>query len=587
MLRTEGFQHRSQRGGRHLQGGVRFCVLTALLLVAASGAAADRLGEVRNLAEAGAPRLALRIVLAEQPAPDDPAWPAWEERHLDLLAATDAWEALVERVEGYPPDLSPAFLKVARERRAEALLALGRAAEARAGYEALIAGDGRSPRLTAWRAGAVRASLKEGRLDEAHQALVGLLKDHVPVELRLDVARGWLEAGRPERARELLQGASGGEADLLALLARLRLQEPAKAVLPAARTLAEDLAQDDATRALGWAVVAEAAGALGDLPSRIMALEELFSRTPQPSRALFPTLTPDALWEGYRRYASEIGKREGLPKGDGAWLKAARASWPMYPVRGRSLLAYLARPGKGGQPAQSELADRIVEMPNGHTLLRRLFLDAPPFAQPASIAPSIRWRLADKAVERGDEDLARRLLQGLEPASDDLVTRMRQGKILLLAGQRAEGVRVIESTLPLLDGASGEELDHFLQLLFDLQTVNEHEIAVASFEALFRTTPLSLQRELLYWMGDSRRAQGRHIEAARLYLRSAALDPARGGDRWAQTARYQAARSLSAAELWEDSVALYDQLLKATDDPARRAVLRRELDDLRLRGVAR
>jgi hypothetical protein len=93
-----------------------------------------------------------------------------------------------------------------------------------------------------------------------------------------------------------------------------------------------------------------------------------------------------------------------------------------------------------------------------------------------------------------------------------------------------------------------------------------------------------LRRELLFWMADSRKAQSLHAEAARLYLQSATLSDNNSMDPWAQTARYQAAKSLGEAGMAKDAVYIYQQLLRITENPERRSVLRHELQQLRLHG---
>jgi hypothetical protein len=85
-------------------------------------------------------------------------------------------------------------------------------------------------------------------------------------------------------------------------------------------------------------------------------------------------------------------------------------------------------------------------------------------------------------------------------------------------------------------------------------------------------------------MADSRKAQSQYAEAARLYLLSATLSDNNSMDPWAQTARYQAAKSLSEGGMTEDAVTIYRQLLKVTENPERRSVLRHELQQLRLHG---
>jgi hypothetical protein len=55
-------------------------------------------------------------------------------------------------------------------------------------------------------------------------------------------------------------------------------------------------------------------------------------------------------------------------------------------------------------------------------------------------------------------------------------------------------------------------------------------------------------------------------------------------DPWAQTARYQAAKSLGEAGMAKDALYIYRQLLRITENPERRSVLRHELQQLRLHG---
>jgi hypothetical protein len=85
-------------------------------------------------------------------------------------------------------------------------------------------------------------------------------------------------------------------------------------------------------------------------------------------------------------------------------------------------------------------------------------------------------------------------------------------------------------------------------------------------------------------MADSHKARAEHAEAARLYLQSATLSDNNSMDPWAQTARYQAAKSLAEAGMAKDATVIYRQLLRVTENPERRSVLRHELQQLRLQG---
>ena len=81
-------------------------------------------------------------------------------------------------------------------------------------------------------------------------------------------------------------------------------------------------------------------------------------------------------------------------------------------------------------------------------------------------------------------------------------------------------------------------------------------------------------------MAESRKAQGRFAEAARLYLQSAMHPDPKNMDPWAQTAHYQAAEALAKGGFVRDARNLFERLLRVTDDASRRAVLKRELQKL-------
>ena len=88
------------------------------------------------------------------------------------------------------------------------------------------------------------------------------------------------------------------------------------------------------------------------------------------------------------------------------------------------------------------------------------------------------------------------------------------------------------------------------------------------------------RREILFWRAESWKALARHTEAAHDFMRSATLIDSRGADPWGQTARYNAAESLSEAGLVDDARRIYRSLLRITDDADRKGVLRMRLQQL-------
>ena len=89
-----------------------------------------------------------------------------------------------------------------------------------------------------------------------------------------------------------------------------------------------------------------------------------------------------------------------------------------------------------------------------------------------------------------------------------------------------------------------------------------------------------MQREIYYWIAESRSALGEYREAAELYLRSATFENPTGGDMWGQTARYHAAETLGKAGLTQDARLVFQALLKHTADAKQRAVIERSIQQL-------
>jgi len=588
------------KSGCHLGGGIRFLHLTggALLLALAAGPVpAATLAQLEALAAGGAPRLALALLEAEQPAWHDDAagWMEWERSRVQLLAAGTDWQALHDRLDRHPDGLSPEFSRWAQTWRARALIELGAAERARTVLRRLLwSGDGSALELTAWRRLVIQSYRADDRGDDAYAAMLRYRHDYGrggPEDALLS-AQVLLGQGRPADAVEALFGQESAEARPLLLLARLRSGqwEPPR-VLREARALAQEKGLPVPLRQQAEAVAAEAAAAAADSAAQAIALEQVFSRIRQfpLDRELF-ALTPDALWEAYLAYARQVGNREQLLIGDdAAWLAKAQAAGRMYPVRVRSFLALLAQHGASEATrvqAHAALVDNLMQQEGGVEVVQQLYLAAGRYAEVGSIPEGVRRTLLDPVIAAGDLPLAARLMAGLDeppPGADRVMWRLRQARVMLLGGDYSRAEAVLRELIGNSARLSRQELDRLIQVIFDLQTVGEHEAAYRLLEALqTQIADMQLQRELWYWMADSRLAQSRPLEAAALYLRSAMVPLPQSLDPWGQTARYQAAQALAKAGLTTDARTLYEELLRTTDDPGRRAVLRRDLQQLLL-----
>ncbi|WP_127476261.1 hypothetical protein [Sulfurivermis fontis] len=571
--------------------------LFLLPLLAVSPVGANSLAQLEDLAAGGAPRLALALLEQQQPAWQDDAagWMAWERHRVQLLAAGADWQALHDRTAQLPADIPADFSRWAQTWRARALVELGQGEAARRLLRSLLwGGNGTALEVTAWRRLVIQSYRADGRGDDAYAAMLRYRHDYGRggQEDALLGAQVLLGQGRAADAVEALQGLELREARPLLLLARLRSgQWEARRVQREARALLQEKGLPLALRQQAEAVAAEAAQGAADPAAQAIALEQVFSRLRQVplDRELFK-LTADALWEAYLAYARQVGNREQLLIGDDpAWLAKAQAAGRMYPIRVRSIYALLALHAASDsmrQQAHAALVQNLLEQEGGTELVYQLYLSSARYAEAGSIPETVRRTLLDPVIAAGDLPLAARLMAGLDeppPGIDRVMWRLRQARVLLLGGDYAESGKILHQLVANSAELSRPELDRLIQVLFDLQTVGEHDAAYRLFEALQgQVTEVQLKRELWYWMADSRLAQERPLEAAALYLRSAMVPQPLSMDPWGQTARYQAAQALAKAGLVADARNLYEDLLRTTEDAGRKAVLRRELQQLLL-----
>lgn len=586
------------KSGCHPRGGTRFLHWLLLsTLLAASPAGANSLAQLEDLAAGGAPRLALALLDQQQPAwsMDAAGWMAWERYRIQLLAASAEWQVLHDRMAQLPADIPADFSRWAKTWRARALIELGQGEAARRLLRPLLwGGNGTAFEVTAWRRLVIQSYRADGRGDDAYAAMLRYRHDYGRggQEDALLSAQVLLGQGRAADAAEALHGLDLREARPLLLLARLRSgQWEARRVQREARALLQEKDLPLTLRQQAEAVAAEAAQGAADPAAQAIALEQVFSRLRQVplDRELFK-LTADALWDAYLAYARQVGNREQLLIGDdAAWVAKAQAAGRMYPIRVRSIHALLALHGASDsmrQQAHAALVQNLLQQEGGTELVHQLYLSSARYAEAGSIPETVRRALLDPVIAAGDLPLAARLMAGLDeppPGIDRVMWRLRQARVLLLGGDYVKAAAILQQMVASSAELSRPELDRLIQVLFDLQTVGEHEAAYGLFETLqAQVTDVQLRRELWYWMADSRLAQERPLEAAALYLRSAMVPQPLSLDPWGQTARYQAAQALAKAGLIADARTLYEGLLRTTEDPGRKAVLRRDLQQLLL-----
>jgi tetratricopeptide (TPR) repeat protein len=579
----------------------KIAVVSLLLLLPLRPAVGMELDAIAELARQGAPQLALKLIQQHQPDFQTQAaqWYEWESRRLQILESRGDWQGIIARAGQYPQDLDAAYAQWAEELQVKAYLELGQGAEARRHLRHLIWEESipGAPALQRYRDLVIRSYMVDSLIDPAQLAMLRYQQDYRDLAPSALVLRAevLLAARRYDEAISVLASVKTEEARVLAILARLRqthsLKEKDRRKL---RWLGSQVSLPRRVHYLAWSAQAELAQMEGNDQAAILALERALVLQPQHIAVPFVVTDARQLWQLYDHLAEQLGNRKRLLQGDDrAWLKLAKKSLKKEPLQARALYAHLAR--QASRPANRALAhDRLIEqlllLPQGEDLLERVY--RPLFQDQLidNLPLKVRYFFADRALSRGDLDAASRYLARLDHApegADNVAWNLRRARILIMAGKVDSGVEVLRAQLHGKQPLQGQNLDRFMQVVFDLQTVKAHAAAIELFTTLLQQSKsLKLQRELHFWLADSYRALGQLETAATHYLKSAALSSADGeGQLWAQSAKYQAARTLADVGLYEDARTLYLQLLHATDDTKRKAVLRHEMQTLGLKQV--
>ncbi|MFO7603947.1 MAG: hypothetical protein R6X06_09050 [Gammaproteobacteria bacterium] len=589
---------------RHLPSLARRCCSgLALLLLCLPLAAQERLDELLALKENHAFQLVLQLLDEQQPDPsqDIEGWMAWERERLVLYEQTRDWPRLIARSNAFPGNLSSEFLLWARTLRARALLAHQQPHEARRVLQALI---WLSPSLSEaqnrqwlalWRRQVIETYLEAGLMQDAYTAEQRYQQDYGQQgeQDRLRWARILLLNNHVEEAAALLsQHTKDPEAGMLYLVTQLRGGErEAKKVLQAALRQLRGKWVDERLKHRLWAVVAEAARHSGDRFAAVNALEHLVALV-EPGTlpgGLFTHMDADGLWQAYIEAAQQLGNQQGLLIGDDEnWLKYARHVETTDHLKGRALYAFLLLKGQQNNIVEQAAVlymQRAKKLAAHETLIKALFLQSDSVPAVTDIPLPVRHALVDIALRQSDIPLASQLMATMDSPPqgvDQFMWQLRRARILVMGGKIEPGRALLLKLLHEHQKLPREALDRYLQVVFDLQRLQAHDAAVELLAQVSQYYPeQKLQRELYFWMAESRQAQGNYTEAARWYLKSAILPDVRAMDPWAQAARYQAAASLAKAGLLDDARKMYEELLRVTEDKNRVAVLQRELQQLR------
>lgn len=586
-----------------------------VLLLSTPAYSDDVLQEINTLAKSGAPGLALQVLDRHQPDPHAKTkeWMQWERRRIDLYVQQNNWDATINRlvllqrqyVNGSLPELPEVCLTWMQEKQAIAYININQGEQALTVLRALIWGGGQDyskESFSRWRRLIIKAYLVSSLINDAYAAMLRYQQDYQNNDHGWNLlrARVMLQAGRTEEAARLLSADASNEGRALYYLASLNSHKilPSK-IYKKSSVLAKRKTTPDKIRQQLWVVAATAAQQQEDWRSVVEALshvlllkEKAGKRSGVTDTGLF-SVSARQLWSAYFKLGKQLGNQAHLLIGDDRQWQDASEEWRKKGERqnARALLVVLARQSNDAEvrlQAHEKFAGLLLKRKHGLTLLRQLYLNESVSVLSVQLPDKLRYMLIDDALSRSDLIMASRLMdnQIVPPEGvDNLLWELRRARLLVMGGKYSKGVKVLHTILENSADISDEQLDRYVQVLFDLQTIGAHEEAIALFERLPVDKESQRYREVLFWMADSNRALEQYDVAARQYLQSAVVLGENIMDPWAQTARYQAADMLVKAGIREDAKQIYTSLLKVTKDPARRAAIQNRIQQLWLKPV--
>lgn len=566
------------------------------------------LAQMNELLESGMPALALSLLESEQQKRPvfSPEWYAFEYKRIMLMSALEQWRAIIERSSWLFTSAEPGRQITVKIRlwfetqQIMARLQLKQTDRALAQLQQLMwqgTGIQRDPKLLPlWRQLVIRAYLQKHYDDDARRALLRYSHDYPGSDGNIDwlllQAQVFMRTGRPEMAVALLHEVEADDAQALMFLARLQAH-PDKAE-DIHRQMREKLDGQLLSRGTRWVytyVAWQAALVLHDLPEQIRNLEDILSL-----RIGFNPLgdsyrvNADRLWNLYAKQGRDVANEHALLLGsEEQWRKLNEKLLNSAPKKALALNAALALHIKDGalvHELHRIITEILQQRKNGLELIHRLYLHSRLIKDISVLPEELRYRLVDYAIASADYTAAVSIMQSLEepPEGKTLFDwRMRKARLLILQGEYGQSEDLIRKTFAKKKKITPAELDRYIQVVFDFQTVQQHPRALRLFDLIsMQGLDEKLRRELYFWKAESYSALKQYDYAAMYYLKSANALPGEEFDLWAQSARFKAAQALMQAGIYVDAERVLHELLKVTASESRKVLIGQMMQKIQL-----
>ena len=567
--------------------------------------------QLDELVSLGLTALALQLLKQEQARwPDYSAnWYSLEHKRISLLTELSRWQEIINRVDALISEaidgkqinqqikqwfITQKVIAKLRVNKADEALFLVRQLIWDNSDAALSNQSSSAQLMPLWRRLVIRAYLLMGLDVDARKSLLRYQVDYQDDDQQWDLlrARVLMRTQRYSSVIDLLEGMDDVAALPLRLLAVMK-EDPEK-IQDAIKQARLEMADENISIDELWAyqyIVYQANLLQNNLPAACIELETLLSFGDVYSiMGEEYRVDGDDLWQAYIALGNSIGNKHQLLKGDDAsWFKLAWKFKEKSLVSSRSVYAVIAlhtSQKKQRQAAHKNLVNLLIGRQHYLELFNQLYVKSQQAGDLSNIAADIRHKLLDVALKKRKIELAGQLIKSLDgpkQGEDEFNWKMRKARVLVLQGEYILGLDALKSSIKALDELSEERIDHYLQVVFDLQSVKKHEEALVLFDLL---KPEWLnnthKREIFFWKAESYSELKNYEMSAMLYLQSAReIDPTMS-DNWAKSARFKAAGALVSAHLYNDADTVYKSLLAITVNNARKSVIKQELQQIQL-----
>lgn len=578
-----------------------------------SPVAFQSLGQMDELVQLGVPALALRILSREQKKLPiySPDWYAFERKHISLLGALDDWQKVIDRIESLLTQTIPSkkiemhMYQWFSTQQVIARLRLGQAEKALSQLRNLLwsssttkAASKNSEIIALWRRLVIRAYLAMNADVDVQKSLLRYQHDYnrnhqnLNLDWRLLQARSLLRAQRADEVIALLSDTKSHIAQALRLIAALRVR-PDNAELYVNEIQAY-IKKSQLNTGEIWAyqyVVYQAYLVQKKLTEATLVLKELLLLRDNYSILGDEFIIgSDDLWSLYETIGLQIGNRAKMLQGDDLnWYAKADELRDKNIVEALSLyvvLAFNAGDKTKQQMAHKEIVALLQKDKNGLDLINQLYLHATKISSLESLPLEVRYGLIDYALSKSNMKLAVRLMQSVQQppeGQDEFSWEMRKARVMILEGDYQDGETVLATELKNAEKITDNQLDQFLQVIFDLQAVRRHQQVLVLLDSLkAEWMNENIRRELFFWKAESYTGLQQYDLAAWSYLKSAQLADLAQANLWAQSARFKAAGVLVKDGLYNDAQVIYTRLLRITTSDSRRSTIKLELQQIRL-----